>query len=56
MEQILSYKTLSFDVVTTIGYAPLSAMNKSLHAMLYERGMQALVHRTLVPKHVGVGT
>jgi hypothetical protein len=33
-EQILSYKTLFFDTVTTIGYALLPAMNKSLHAAL----------------------
>ena len=37
MEQILSYKTLFFDAVTTIGYALSPAMNKSL------RGMQALL-------------
>jgi hypothetical protein len=34
IEQILSYKTLFFDVVTTIGYALLPAMNQSLHAAL----------------------
>ena len=34
IEQILSYKTLFFDVVTTIGYALSPAMNKSLHAAL----------------------
>jgi len=31
---MLSYKILYFDIVTTIGYALLPAMNKSLHAML----------------------
>jgi len=34
IEQILSYKKLFFDVVTTIGYALSPAMNKSLHAVL----------------------
>jgi hypothetical protein len=34
MEQILSYKTLFFYVVTTNGYALSSAMNKSPHAAL----------------------
>ena len=34
IEQILSYKTLFFDIVTTIGYALSPAMNKSLHAAL----------------------
>jgi hypothetical protein len=34
IEQILSYKTLFFDLVTTIGYALSPAMNKSLHAAL----------------------
>jgi len=34
MEQILSYNTLFFDIVTTIGYALSPAMNKSLHAAL----------------------
>jgi len=34
IEQILRYKTLFFDIVTTIGYALSSAMNKSLHAAL----------------------
>ena len=29
-EQMLSYKTLFFDIVTTIGYALSPAMNKSL--------------------------
>ena len=33
-EQILSYKTLFFDIVNTIGYALSPAMNKSLHAAL----------------------
>ena len=32
IEQILSYNTLFFDVVTTIGYALSQAMNKSVHA------------------------
>ena len=36
MERILSYKTLFFNVVTTISYAFLPAMNKSLHTMLIE--------------------
>ena len=36
IEQILSYKTLSFNIVTTITYAFLLAMNKSLHAALAE--------------------
>jgi hypothetical protein len=31
-EQILSYKTLFFDIVTPIGYALWPAMNKSLYA------------------------
>ena len=44
IEKILSYKTLFFNIVTTIGYALSPAMNKSLHAAL-ERGIQALVHR-----------
>jgi len=34
IEQILSHKTLFFDIVTTIGYALSPAMNKSLHAAL----------------------
>jgi len=34
IEQILSYKTLFFDVVTTIGYALSLTMNKNLHASL----------------------
>jgi hypothetical protein len=34
IEQILSYKTLFFDIVTTTGYALSPAMNKSLHAAL----------------------
>ena len=34
IEQILSYKTLYFDLVTTIGYALSPAMNKSLHTAL----------------------
>ena len=34
IEQILSYKTLFFDVVTAIGYAMPPAMNKNLHAPL----------------------
>jgi len=34
IEQILSYKTLFFDILTTIGYALSPAMNKSLHATL----------------------
>jgi hypothetical protein len=34
IEQILSYKTLFFDLVTTIGYALSPAMNKRLHAAL----------------------
>jgi len=34
LEQILSYKTLFFNIVTTINYAFLPAMNKSLHAAL----------------------
>jgi len=33
-EQILSYKTLFFNIVTTTGYAFSPAMNKSLHAAL----------------------
>jgi len=34
IEQILSYKTLFFDIVTAIGYAISPAMNKNLHAAL----------------------
>ena len=34
IEQILSYKTLFFSIVTTISYAFLPAMNKILHAAL----------------------
>jgi hypothetical protein len=34
IEQILSYKTVFFDIVTTIGYALSPALNKSLHAAL----------------------
>jgi len=34
IEQILGYKPLFFDVVTTIGYALPPVMNKSLHAAL----------------------
>ena len=34
MEQILSYKMLFFNIVTTISYEFLQAKNKSLHAML----------------------
>ena len=33
-EQNLSYKTVFFNIVTTINYAFSSAMNKSLHTML----------------------
>jgi hypothetical protein len=32
--RFLSYKTLFFNIVTTIGYALSPAMNKSLHATL----------------------
>ena len=31
IEHILSYETLFFNIVTTISYAFLPAMNKSLH-------------------------
>ena len=34
IEQILSYKTLFFDIVTATGYALSPSMNKSLHAAL----------------------
>jgi len=34
IEQILSYKILFFNIVTTISYKFLRAMNKSLHAVL----------------------
>ena len=34
IEQILSYKTPFFDIVTTIGYALSPALNKILHAAL----------------------
>ena len=34
MEQILSYKTLFFSIITTISYASLPEMNKSLNATL----------------------
>jgi hypothetical protein len=34
IEQILSYKILFFDIVSTIGYALSPAMNNSLHAGL----------------------
>ena len=34
IEQILSYKTLFFSMITTVSYAFLPAMNKSLHAAL----------------------
>jgi hypothetical protein len=34
IEQILSYKTLFFNIVTTISYALLPVMNKSLRATL----------------------
>ena len=34
IELILSYKTLFFNIVTTISYAFLLTMSKSLHAML----------------------
>ena len=34
IEQILSYKTPFFDIVTTIGYALSPAMNNSLYAAL----------------------
>jgi hypothetical protein len=34
IEKIFSYKTLFFDIVTTIGYALSPAMIKSLHAAL----------------------
>ena len=47
IEQILSYKTLFFDVVTPIGYALLPAMNKNLHATLvkiYASGGGPLFH------------
>ena len=47
MEQILSYKTPFFDIVTTIGYALSPAMNKSLHAALVKictRGGGPLFH------------
>ena len=45
LEQIVSYKTLFFDVVTTIGYALSPAMNKSLHAAIVRgphAGMQSI--------------
>ena len=34
IEQILSFKILFFNIVTTVSYAFSSAMNKSLHAVL----------------------
>ena len=34
IEEILNYKTLFFNIVTTISYAFLPAMSKSLHAVL----------------------
>ena len=34
IEQILSYTTLFFNIITTISYAFLPVMNKSLHAVL----------------------
>jgi hypothetical protein len=44
IEQILSYKTLFFDLVITNGYALSPEMNKSLHAALVKtctsRGVQ----------------
>jgi len=39
MEQILSYKTLVFNIVTTMRYAFLPAMYKSLHAALIKMCM-----------------
>jgi hypothetical protein len=38
MEQVFSYKTLSFHIVTTTGYAFSPAMNKSLNAVLIKLG------------------
>ena len=34
IEQILTYRTLFFNIVTTMSYAFLPVMNKSMHAML----------------------
>ena len=34
LEQILTYRTLFFNIVTTMSYAFLPVMNKSMHAML----------------------
>ena len=36
IEQIISHKTLFLNIVTTISYAFLPVMNKSLHAVLQE--------------------
>jgi len=47
IEQILSYKTLFFNIVTTNGYALSPAMNKSLHATLIKfctSGGGTLIH------------
>jgi len=47
IEQILSYKTLFFDIVTTSDYALSPEMNKSLHAALvkiYTSGGGPLFH------------
>ena len=47
IEQILSYKTLTFNLVTNINCAPSSVMNKSLHPMLVKistNGGDPLLH------------
>ena len=36
IEQILSYKTLFFDIITTMSCAFSSVMNESLHAVFIE--------------------
>jgi len=56
IEQIISYKTLFFDVVIAIGYALLPAMNKNLHAPLVKictSGGGPLSHGNKIQKNIG---
>jgi len=61
-EQILSHKTVFFDIVTTIGYALSPAMNKNLHAALvkictcgggplFHSSYEGVVARKMLPTH-----
>jgi len=49
IEEILSYKTLFYNIVTTTSYAFLPAMNKNLHATpvkIHTSGREPLFHVT----------